>query len=270
MPRPKGYKLSEETKNKISESHKGLRHTEESKKEMSRTRKGRIPPNKGKKASEETRKKMSESAIKKCSNPEYRKLMSERAKEKWSDLEYREWYCNHLKELHKEHPEWNEKSKAARKGIRPSEETRRKMSESHRKTVRTYRHSEETKKKLSEYCGEKASNWRGGISFEPYCIRFNKKFKNYIRNKFNNECFLCNKLETDNLINNKIHKLHVHHIDYNKNSICNGKEWAFVPLCSRCHGKTSHNRWYWFNLLINYWIYNNSIILDYEVSKWQT
>lgn len=54
-------------------------------------------------------------------------------------------------------------------------------------------------------------------------------------------------------------KLSVHHIDYNKNSICNGKEWAFVTLCRSHHGKSNHNRWYWFNLLISYWLVNPEI-----------
>lgn len=94
--------------------------------------------------------------------------------------------------------------------------------------------------------GEYSSNWKGGISFEPYCTKFTKQFKEGIRDKFNRKCYLCGSTES------KI-KHSVHHIDYNKNSICNGRSWSFVILCQSCHGKTNYNRWYYFNLLINYW-----------------
>ncbi len=102
--------------------------------------------------------------------------------------------------------------------------------------------SESLKKELNP-------NWKGGISEQNYCYKFNESFKEHIREKFNRTCYICGKSE-ENL--NK--KLCVHHIDYNKNAICNGKEFAFVPLCHSCHSKTNGNRWYWFNLLINYWL----------------
>lgn len=105
--------------------------------------------------------------------------------------------------------------------------------------------------------GDKNPNWRGGLSFGKYCPKFNRAFKNKIRKKFDNRCFICGKLESDNST-----KLCVHHIDYNKNSICNGKDWAFVPLCRSCHSKTAFNRYYYFNLLINYWAIDYSAILE--------
>jgi hypothetical protein len=98
--------------------------------------------------------------------------------------------------------------------------------------------------------GSNNPNWKGGISQQKYCYKFNEPFKQYIREKFNNTCFICGKSKRDNGKN-----LFVHHIDYNKNAICNGKEWAFVPLCASCHSKTNGNRWYYYNLLINYWAY---------------
>lgn len=93
--------------------------------------------------------------------------------------------------------------------------------------------------------------WRGGITVE-YCIKFNEKFKESIREKFNRICFECD-------IHESKPKLHVHHIDYNKNSICNGKDWAFIPLCGKCHNKTHIRRWHWFNKYIYYWVMNNNI-----------
>jgi hypothetical protein len=96
--------------------------------------------------------------------------------------------------------------------------------------------------------------WKGGKSFESYCFKFNERFKEYIREKFNRKCFICGKTEEENK-----RRLCVHHVDYNKNSICNGKEWAFVSLCTYHHNKTNFDRWYWFNLLIYYWINNEEI-----------
>jgi hypothetical protein len=95
--------------------------------------------------------------------------------------------------------------------------------------------------------GNRNPNWRGGKSFEPYCEKFNDELKTRIRNKFDNKCVL-----DDTEIN--IGNLHVHHADYNKGQGC-GKEWSLVTLCRKHHTKTNFNRWYWFNLLQNYWVY---------------
>lgn len=97
--------------------------------------------------------------------------------------------------------------------------------------------------------GENNPAWKNGSSFEPYCPKFNEAFKEHIRDKFGRKCFLCSTTEAENGC-----KLSVHHIDYAKNSICNGKDWAFVPLCHKQHAQTNHNRWYWFNRLIYYWL----------------
>lgn len=100
--------------------------------------------------------------------------------------------------------------------------------------------------------GKQHHCWRGGISFEPYCPKFNERFKEIVRNRFGRRCFICGKPEK-----NRRHS--VHHIDYNKNSICNGHDWAFVPLCITHHNKTNFDRWYWFNRLIYYWAMNPEI-----------
>lgn len=97
--------------------------------------------------------------------------------------------------------------------------------------------------------GSLSHRWKGGISTGKYCYKFNNVFKEHIREKFNRTCYICGKSEE-----NLDKKLSIHHIDYNKSSICNGKEFAFIPLCASCHAKTNGNRWYWFNLLINYWL----------------
>lgn len=121
----------------------------------------------------------------------------------------------------------------------------------------------EIKRRGGKYCspdcmkGENSPVWKGGISFQPYCIKFNNKFKEHIRAKFDYKCFLCGASED-------VRKHGVHHIDYNKNSICNGKGWAFLPLCVKHHAKTNWNRWYWFNLLIHYWAVNPEINFNSE------
>lgn len=89
--------------------------------------------------------------------------------------------------------------------------------------------------------GAKASNWKGGISFEPYCSKFNEEFKQYIRNKFERKCFLCGKTEEENG-----KQLCVHHVNYSKECLCDDdKTCQFVPLCASCHSKVHSNRYKW-------------------------
>jgi hypothetical protein len=90
-------------------------------------------------------------------------------------------------------------------------------------------------------------SWKGGISFGPYCPKFNEALKEEVREAFNHTCVICGAVETDK-------KHAVHHVDYNKVQGCKGMRWSLVPLCGSCHSKTNHNRWFWFNKLINYWV----------------
>ncbi len=99
-------------------------------------------------------------------------------------------------------------------------------------------HSEETRKKLSEAnSGEKASNWLGGLSFEPYGIEFNNKFKRAIRKRDNQVCMLCG------IHREKLNKaFFIHHINYDKKlSIPQN----CISLCSSCHSKTNFGRKHW-------------------------
>lgn len=179
----------------------------------------------------------------------------------------------------------------AKKGTIVSEETRRKLSISHmghksytrsaehrsrlsearkgkhviwsdearkRNSERRRKHSDQTKHKIAvTKIGSKNPSWRGGVSFAPYCPRFNNAFKENIREKFGRKCFVCGAPEGET-------RHPVHHIDYNKNSICNGKEWAFVPLCRRQHNNSNVHRFHWFNLLICYWLANPETNFDSE------
>jgi len=99
--------------------------------------------------------------------------------------------------------------------------------------------------------GENNAQWRGGVSFKPYCQKFTEKLRDGIREDFGRKCYLCGISE------NGI-KLDVHHCDYNKGQGC-GARWSLLPLCHACHTKTGRNRWYWFGLLSNYWALNPKI-----------
>lgn len=85
-------------------------------------------------------------------------------------------------------------------------------------------------------CGEDASNWQGGKSFEPYCHKFNRRKKEEIRNQYNRKCYICRNDEKDNITKKgKTRKLSIHHIDGDKEQGCNGKQWKLIPLCIHCH-----------------------------------
>lgn len=106
-----------------------------------------------------------------------------------------------------------------------------------------YINSPKTRKLFSErnklLVGEKAFNWQGGLSFEPYGIEFNNDLKEVIRNRDRRKCFICEKTELESK-----RKLSVHHIDYNKK---NNKLDNLISLCKKCHGKTNGRRKYWAN-----------------------
>lgn len=99
--------------------------------------------------------------------------------------------------------------------------------------------------------GENHPNWRGGLSYEPYCQLFNNSFKERVREFFGRKCVECGAPENGR-------RLSVHHVVYDKEACCNEGEAVenrlFVPLCASCHSKTGGNRDYWqdrFTKLIN-------------------
>jgi hypothetical protein len=189
-------------------------------------KKGQISPNKGKKTPPEIRKKMSD-AQKGRKMPEERKLkisMSTKGKPKGEI--HRKKLADHLKTI-KMTEETKKKISDARKGRKMTEETKRKIGDAHR--------------------GALSSTWKGGISFEPYCPKFTKEFKERVRAFFDHKCVECGTPQNDK-------KLSVHHVNFNKQSCCDDSLPLFVPLCRKCHTKTNYNRifWkYWFTEMIN-------------------
>lgn len=99
-------------------------------------------------------------------------------------------------------------------------------------------------KRNKEKCGENSPNWRGGISFEPYCPKFNKDLRKRIRSFFNNECVICGKTAEENR-----RQLSCHHVEYDKKACCDGKPVHFATLCTSCHAKTNQDRIRWESML---------------------
>jgi len=228
---------SEETKRKISDAQKGEKGYWYGKefsgvtiKKMSISHKGIPNHQKGHVLSEETKRKIS------ISNKG--KIISEETKRKMSIADKGRIHTQETK---------NKISKALKGeksywfGKQLSLETKQKISKANKGNVGYWTgkyKSEETKKKLSEsQRGKKGSNWKGGKSFEPYTIQFNKQLKELIRNRDNYKCQLCGMPECEN-----VQKLCIHHIDYDKKNCLPSN---LISLCRKCHTKTNYKREYW-------------------------
>ena len=123
----------------------------------------------------------------------------------------------------------------AKKGVPMSSEARIKISEGHK----GLHPSEETRKKLSAAkSGKNSPLWKGGLSFEPYCPKFNNEFKERVRAFFGYRCVECGSQQIEK-------KLSIHHVNFNKKTCCDDTIPLFVALCIPCHAKTNYNRDYW-------------------------
>ena len=84
----------------------------------------------------------------------------------------------------------------------------------------------------------------GFVNNQKYCSRFNESCKESNREKYNRECFICGKLEENNLTkNNEQRKLSVHHVDMSKSQGCNGEQWKLIPVCMSCHSRIHNDLW---------------------------
>jgi hypothetical protein len=95
--------------------------------------------------------------------------------------------------------------------------------------------------------GEKASQWKGGLSFEPYCPKFNPDLKRRIRAFFDHRCVLCGKGVEENGKRKQL--MACHHVEYNKQACCDGQPVHFAALCVTCHSITGKNRSRWEAML---------------------
>lgn len=85
--------------------------------------------------------------------------------------------------------------------------------------------------------GEKAYQWKGGISRLPYPFDFNEELKELIRKRDNYKCQNCGCPQEE-----CYRKLSVHHIDYNKDNL---DPENLITLCSSCNSKANFDRSYW-------------------------
>ena len=94
------------------------------------------------------------------------------------------------------------------------------------------------------FTGNYHPNWKGGISCEPYCdVWLDKDFKQSIKDRDGNRC-----LNPDCFGN--IHRLSVHHIDYNKKN-CDPSN--LITLCTSCNSRANKDReWHtdWYKAII--------------------
>lgn len=187
-----GRILSEATKAKLRVASTGRIYTEETCAKISASKIG-------KPRSEETKAKIS-MALTGENHPMYGKTLSEEHKAKQSAA-------------------WTPEMRTRQSVIHTGENNVMKQSE-----VRA-KHKEAIMK------GEGHPNWRGGISFEPYCRYFNGQLKESIRNRDNRTCVLCGKSEIQNG-----RRLSVHHIDGDKRQGC-GKRWYLCALCISCNSR---------------------------------
>ena len=88
--------------------------------------------------------------------------------------------------------------------------------------------------------GKNNPAWKGGISCEPYCFEWSsKEFKNFIKERDGNRCL-------NPACFGNIHRLSVHHIDYNKK---NCEPENLITLCVSCNSRANkdrewHTDWY--------------------------
>ena len=143
------------------------------------------------------------------------------------------------------------KMSEAHKGKKLSEKTKKKMSEAMKGKIpwiKGKKHKEETRKKISDAGKrERHSNWKGGISENPYPREFNPELKLKIRQRDNFTCCLCGRTEREEL--EELNRaLSINHIDFYKNN-CN--ENNLNTLCLRCNVKINRERDYWTNYFNN-------------------
>ena len=97
------------------------------------------------------------------------------------------------------------------------------------------KHSEKTKDKIRKaVTGKKSPNWKGGVSFEPYCHKFNKALKEKIRERDDRTCQICGAKEGKR-------KHCVHHVNYDESNC----DPLLITLCGSCHRKIHHNKEYY-------------------------
>ena len=231
-------KYNEEHKEEIKETRK--KYNEEHKEEIKETRKKYHEEHK---EEEKEYRKNRKKEMKKCSKKYHEEHKEERNE---YNRQYRKEHPEEIKEYHTKYREEHQ-------------EEQKEYSKEYKKThtadiiclncgqpVKVYKKNKFCSKScVGKYRhGPLSSNWKGGISFEPYCQKFNRDLKRRIRAFFNNECVICGKTKIENK-----KELSCHHVTYNKMVCCDGKPVHFTALCGSCHAKTNHDRERWEAIL---------------------
>ena len=84
--------------------------------------------------------------------------------------------------------------------------------------------------------GNNSRNWKGGLSFLPYCSKFNERLKESVRERDSRKCQICGKTEEENK-----KKLSVHHVHYDKENCYPD----LLSTCIGCNNNMNSNRDYW-------------------------
>ncbi len=205
-------------------------------KKLSLKLKGKVSHNKGKKLSLEKCKVISEAKRKK-----YNGYLFNNPKERALKISNALIGKKQSEEHRKKNSEGHKGISSGNKGKKASLETKKKNSISH---INYYKKHPEMIKHLKSFTGEKASNWQGGKSFEPYPKNFNYTLKNKIRKRDNYKCKHCNISQKKLIMKDRFGKLinyslDAHHIDRNKE---NNKENNLISLCHKCHSKLHFNK----------------------------
>lgn len=138
-----------------------------------------------------------------------------------------------------------------------SEETKRKISDAN-KGRKQKPFTEKARRKLSAYHqGCSLDEWKGYVSFEPYCEKFNYDKKEEIRNQYRRVCVVSGVSALQNG-----QRLSVDHADENKQQGCGGIKWRLVPLTRKVHGKMNNKQNHFLLELLLYG--NQKAELNYE------
>ena len=180
----------------------------------------------------------------------YRKKRSDISKNLWLNSEFREKQLNGIIKYWEDQNSHNKLSKIITE-LWKDEEYRETMS------VSQQNRWNDIDQHILMSCAQQhisIENWGGFLTHQQYCDKFNEECKELNRDKYNRECFICGKLESENVTKSgKNCKLSVHHVDMNKNQGCDNTEWRLVPVCLNCH-RSLHTE-LWKDRII--WLLNN-------------
>lgn len=225
-----GRKHTEATKNKISKAHKGQKLSEEHKKKLSKALEKRY-----------------------IEHPEIKEQIAKKLKGNTHGFKKgcvpwcagTKGLCKPNSGSFKKGQKFSEKTKAkmskAKKGRKVSEKTKEKIRQANIGKIRPEISGENSPAKRPEVreklrlanIGSKNPQWRGGLTQDPYGIKFNKELKSQIKKRDNYTCQECGCIKKF---------LCVHHVDYDKQ---NNDRNNLISLCRSCHSKTNFKRKDW-------------------------